>query len=249
MEMSGMLFLFLVFMVIGLVMYLIVRTAQEQQRREQLQAVARRMGFDFSVEAEPGLWGRVADFSLFSRGRWRKIDNVMRRQIHDIDVTLFDYRYSTNSGKHNRTHYQTVVLFETGRLELPRFTLRPKHFFHRVASALGGQDIGFEAHPVFTESYLLQGPDEARVRRLFGEEPLLYYTRHADLHTEGDGRRLILYRGGRRADPQGMEDFLQQGLDVLDMFMEKDGALIGVPLLETDVDRLMDQLLAVEWLE
>ena len=247
--MSGLLFMFLVFMVIGLVIYLIARTAQEQQRMEQLRTVADRMGFSFSAQAEPSLWGQVGDLRLFSQGRSRRIHNVMRRQIHDIDVTLFDYRYTTNSGKHNHIHYRTVVLFDAGRLNLPRFALRPKHFFHRVASALGWQDIGFEAHPVFTEGYLLQGPDEERIRHLFDEEALLYYTRHPGLNTEGDGQRLVFCGGGRRVDPQGMETFLQQGLDVLDVFMEKEGALVGVPLLETDVDRVMDELLAVEWLE
>jgi hypothetical protein len=243
-----MLFMFLVLMVIGLVMYLILRSAHEQQRMEQLRAVANRMGFSFSAQAEPSLWGQVEGFRLFSQGRSRRIHNLMRRQIHDINVTLFDFRYTTNHSKHNRVHYHSVVLFETGRLELPRFTLRPKHFFHRIASALGWQDIVFDAHPVFSEGYLLQGRDEDCIRRIFDEEALLYYTRHPDLHTEGDGRRLVFYRGGRRVDPQGMEAFLQQGLDVLDVFMEKEGALVGVPLLETDVDRVMDELLAVEWL-
>ena len=68
----------------------------------------------------------------------------------DIAVTLFEYRYRTNQGKHTRSHRQTVLLFETERLDLPRFTLRPKHFFHRIAYALGWQDIALVAHPVFS---------------------------------------------------------------------------------------------------
>jgi hypothetical protein len=173
----------------------------------------------------------------------------MQRRIHDIDVTLFDYRYTTSSGKHHRTHSQTVALFETDRLRLPRFALCPQHFFHRIASALGSQDIDFEAHPVFSESYRLQGADEEAIRRLFDEEALLYYTRHPDLHTEGDGRRLIVYRGRSRVEPQQMEAFLEQGLDVLDAFMEKQSALDGVALLGIDVGQEMDKLQAVEWLE
>ena len=247
--MSGLVFLFMVAVAIAAVIFVIVRAAQEQQRTGQLQAMAGRMGFAFSAQAEPSLWGRVEGFHLFSQGRSRRMHNVMRRQIHDIDVTLFDYKYTTGSGKHSHTHYRTVMLFETARLKLPRFTLRPEGFFHRVANKLGSQDIDFEAHPVFSEDYLLQGPDEARIRRLFDEEALLYYTRHPELCTEGDGRRLVFYQGGRRVEPEGMETLLQQGLDILDVFMEKEGVLVGVPLLEMDVDQVMDELLAVEWLE
>jgi hypothetical protein len=247
--MSGVVFLLILFVVLAGAMYMVVRTVHEQQRREQLQAVADGMGFAFSAEAEPGLWERMSGFSLCSKGFKKTVHNVMERRIHDIDVTLFDYRYSTSSGRHHQTHFRTVVLFETGRLRLPRFTLGPQHFFHRIASALGSQDINFEAHPLFSESYRLQGPDEDRVRRLFDEEALLYYTRHSDLHTEGDGRCLIVYRGSRRVDPPQMEALLQQGLDVLDVFMEKEDTLGGVALLGMDVEQQMDELLGVQWLE
>ena len=247
--MSGLVILIIVAVAIGAVIFVLIQAAQERQRAEQLQAMAVRMGFAYSAQAESSLWGRVEDFNLFSQGRSRRIHNVLRRQIHDIDVTIFDYKYTTGSGKHSHTHYRTVMLFETARLELPRFTLRPEGFFHRVANKLGSQDIDFEAHPVFSEDYLLQGPDEDRIRRLFDEEALLYYTRHPELCTEGDGSRLVFYQGGRRVEPEGMEGLLQQGLDILDVFMEKEGALVGVPLLEMDVDRVMDELLAVEWLE
>jgi len=246
--MGVVLFFILLFAGIGALMFVIVRAA-EQQRRDQLQAVAGRMGFAFSAGADAGLLGRVSDFALCSKGMWRTVDSVMQRRIHDIDVTLFDYRYTTSSGKHHRTHSQTVALFETDRLRLPRFALCPQHFFHRIASALGSQDIDFEAHPVFSESYRLQGADEEAIRRLFDEEALLYYTRHPDLHTEGDGRRLIVYRGRSRVEPQQMEAFLEQGLDVLDAFMEKQSALDGVALLGIDVGQEMDKLQAVEWLE
>jgi hypothetical protein len=247
--MNGLVFLLMVAVATGAVIYVILRAVQEQQRMERLRAMAGRMGFAFSAQAEPSLWGEVEGFHLFSQGRSRRMHNVMQRQIHDIDVTLFDYKYTTGSGKHSHTHYRTVMLFETARLKLPRFTLRPEGFFHRVANKLGSQDIDFEAHPVFSDDYLLQGPNEARIRRIFDEEALLYYTRHPDLCTEGDGRRLVFYQGGRRVEPEGMESLLQQGLDILDVFMEKEGALVGVPLLEMDVDQVMDELLAVEWLE
>lgn len=241
-------FMVVVFVGIGVLMFLIVRAA-EQLRREQLQATANRMGFAFSAGPDPGLLGRVSGFALCSKGLGRTAHNVMHRRIHDIDVTLFDYRYTTSSGRHHHTYNQTVALFETDRLRVPRFTLCPQHFFHRIANALGSQDINFEAHPVFSESYRLQGSDEESIRLLFDEEVLLYYTRHSDLHTEGDGRRLIVYRARSRVDPQQMDAFLEQGLDVLDAFMEKESALDGVALLGIEVGQEADELQAVEWLE
>ena len=218
------------------IMFVILRIAQEQQRREQLQAVALRTGLTYSAEAEPVLWDRVADLALFSRGRRRKVYNVLHRQVHDIDVTLFDYQYTTSRSKNNHTYYHTVALFETDRLKLPRFSLHPQYFYHQIANALGYGDIDFEAYPAFSEVYRLQGSDEAGIRRIFDEEALHFFTRHPGLHIEGHGRRLILYRDKRRVDPREMEPFMQQGLDVLDVFMEKEGALSGLELLGLDVE-------------
>ena len=144
----------------------------EKKRAEEMRIVAGRLRFAFSPEADRALMGRLGGLRLFSLGRSRKIRNVLWRQIDDIQVTVVDYRYTTSSGRHNRSHDQTVAMFETGRLELPLFALRPEHLFHRLAGTLGYQDIDFEQHAGFSGSYLLQGPDEASIRSLFDDEML-----------------------------------------------------------------------------
>jgi hypothetical protein len=203
---------------------------RENQRTQQLQSAALRLGFSFSADAGPGLREGLGQFHLFRQGHARKVYNVMHREIHDIMVTLFDYRYTISSSRHRRIRHQTAVLFETDRLRLPLFTLRPEHLFHKLGQAFGYQDIDFEDHPVFSETYLLQGPDEDRIRSLFTEQVRSYYTRHASLCTEGQGRQLAFYRAERRVDSGAIEGFLQEGLDVLDSFMERDG-LLGIPPL------------------
>jgi hypothetical protein len=260
--MVGLVFLVIVFMGVVTLGFTALSYYHETQRIEQMRFVAERVGFSYWPEAEPGLQERLGPFHLFSQGHSRKIQNVMRREIHDIAVTLFEYRYRTNSGKHSQTHRQTVLLFETERLQLPLFTLRPKGMLHRIAGAFGYQDIDFEIHPVFSETYLLRGHEEAQIRDLFTEEALCYYSRHDDLCTEGDGRQLVFYQRGRRAEPGWMEDFLEQGLDVLDLFMVREGVLGALPLLGVGlgqapgtelepagaVDEILDQL-EVGWWE
>jgi hypothetical protein len=248
----------------------------ETQRIEQMRFVAERLGFSYWPTADPDLQERLGPFHLFSQGHSRKIENVLRREIHDIAVTLFEYRYRINSGKHTRTYRHTVLLFETQRLQLPVFTLRPEGMLHRIAKKFGYQDISFEAHPVFSESYLLRGHQEAQIRDLFAEEVLNYYSRHDGLCTEGDGQRLIFYQRNQVVEPSWLEGFLEQGLDVLDLFMRREGAVGAVPflglgleepvfgvsqltgvdrpkaVLETEPDREMDEMLEqleVEWME
>ena len=241
--MNGLFFLLIGCVVVAGLAFMIFGYYQEKQRTEQMQAAAERMGFSFVPEDEQGLRSRLGHFHLFSQGRSQKIRNVMRNEIDDISVMLFDYEYRTGSGKHSHTHRRTVVLFEAEQLRLPFFTLRPEGLFHRLAGSLGYQDIDFEAHPAFSDSYLLRGPDEAGIRELFREEVLSYYERHADLSTEGEGQQLLFYQGNRRRDPTRIEGFFEQGLDILDLIVKKTTEEVVPPV---DMDRQQTDALDAE---
>lgn len=239
--------IYLLIMGVAVVVALIAAASyyQEKQRREQMQAVAARMGFSFSPEGEAGLRERLGHFHLFSQGRSRKIRNVMRREIHGVAVTLFDYQYTTGS-RHYNIHRRTVLLFETERLRLPFFTLRPQGLFHKLAAAFGYGDIDFPTHPVFSDVYLLKGSDESRIRELFSEEALSYYERRSNLCTEGAGQWLVFCRGNRREEPGSMDGFLEQGLDVLDLFLESEEAPDIPPSRDENLDQAeaLDEVLA-----
>lgn len=208
---------------------------REKQRTEELLATADSLGFSFSPEAEPSLLGTLSHFHLFSQGRGRKIKNVMRKRMAGVEVVLFDYQYTTGSGKHSSTHYQTVALFESQRLQLPDFTLRPEDVFHKIGGFFGYQDIDFEAHPAFSDTYLLQGRDEAQIRAVFTAEVLSYYVQHWRACTEGSEQQLVYYRDHQRETPARMQGFLDRGLSVLGLFVSKDD-------VRDDLDDVLDGL-------
>ena len=244
--MDGLFVLLLVGVGIAVVAIILLQFYQEQKRTEEMQVVAGRMGFSFLPEGDPALVGRLGRFRLFSQGRARKIRNVMRKEIDDVVVTLFDYRYTINSGKHNHRHDQTVLLLQSDRLRLPLFSLRPEGLLHKLAGSFGYQDIDFETHPIFSDAYLLRGDDEARVRAVFGEEVLNYYARHDRIWTEGEGQQLAVYRAGRRVQPGQMEDFMEQGLEVLNLFVAEETAVESLPVPPADLEEAqsLDEILA-----
>lgn len=230
--MDGWIVGFIVLVVVAVAAIMATVYYLEKKRTEEMSAAAARLGFSFSPDGEPGFLESLASFRLFSRGRSRKIRNLLRRQVDDIHITVFDYRFTTGGGKHNQTHDQTVGLFETERLELPAFALRPEHVFHRLAGALGYQDIDFEQDPGFSESTLLQGLDETQIRSLFEWNLRAYFARHPGVCTEGEGSRLLFYRQGRRVDPAQLEGFVDEGLDVLSAVLEAGGDRGVAPWLD-----------------
>jgi hypothetical protein len=239
--MEGKFFLLIVFVALGVLAFAVVLYYREKQRREDLRSVAGKLGFSFSPEGDPHLLGGLGQFPLFSQGRSRKVRNVMRGEIQDIAVSLFDYQYTTGSGKHSHTHAQTVVLFESERLALPSFSLRPEGFLHKMAGAFGYEDIDFDGSPAFSDAYLLKGTAEDQIRAVFAPEVRAYYSRHGHLRTEGERGRLVHYSADRRVKPERIESWLQEGLDVLDLFLEKEEgtgilSLWGLDLVGDDRD-------------
>jgi hypothetical protein len=243
--------LFVVLVLFG-IGFVIVQHYAEKERREKLWAVAMDLGLSFSDEGEPHLRLPRDSFHLFSQGRSRKAYHFMDGSVDGVDVTLFDYRYTTSSGRHSQTHRQTVLLLESERLQLPLFRLRPEHLFHKIAGTLGYQDIDFPLYPTFSDRYLLRGPDEDGIRATFRGEVLDRYPGYGDLCSEGAGRQLICYRANRRVEPAAVAGFVQEGLALLDLLAARPPAeprlapqVEAEPEAEAwteDLDRLLDDL-------
>src|SRR5262245_58843121 len=81
----------------------------DSKRTETIRTVtAPQLGLDFVHTDETGIQSGFAGFNLFSQGRSPLIRNIAYGRIDDVEVMLFDYRYTTGSGKHKHTHHQTV---------------------------------------------------------------------------------------------------------------------------------------------
>jgi hypothetical protein len=198
---------------IGVIIVLAIR--HDKKRTEDLAAAAGRMNFTFSKEASPHLLRTVEHFQLFARGHSKKIRNVFTGKAGDLDVSVFDYRYTTGSGKNSNTARQTVMLFESNQLEFPQFALRPEHLFHKIGQVFGYTDIDFDTHPGFSKRYLLRGEDENAVRSTFNREALAFYETDRTLSTEAHGRQLIHYRAAKRVSAEQVQEFIAEGVRVL----------------------------------
>jgi hypothetical protein len=189
-----------------------------RKRTEHLAAAAATMKFTFSPEDDPGLRGRLEGFHLFSQGRSRKLRNVLRGRAGDVDVLIFDYRYTTGSGKNSHTWKQTVMLFESAGIHFPDFALRPEHLFHKLGQVFGYQDIDFDSRPQFSKRYLLKGSDEQRLRTIFTDDVLAFYEAQDRVSSEAAGGHFLYYRAGKRVAPDKVPDFIKQGVRAFALF-------------------------------
>jgi hypothetical protein len=206
---------------VGIVVVIIIIYAfwyYDNRRLKALKLLAESLNFTFSQKGDDSMLEMLGRFHLFSQGHSRRVSNVFSGRFNDIPVTVMDYRYTTGGGKSSHTWQQTVLAFESDKLLLPCFVLRPENLFDKIGSVFGKKDINFETAPVFSKRYLLRGEDEESIRKLFKEWVLQYYEQNPGISTEGDGKMLIYYRSSRRVSPDKIQVFLQEGYAVFGLF-------------------------------
>src|SRR5215208_3922505 len=90
-----------------------VSSIRRRRRTEALQRVAGELGLTFYPQDIEQLVIELDWSDLFSRGRAKKILNLMRGSSGGRDVAVFDYEHVTGYGKNKRTSRTTVALFRS----------------------------------------------------------------------------------------------------------------------------------------
>jgi hypothetical protein len=210
--------------------FLIYSYLQEKRRQEEMQTIAGLLGFSYAPGPDSSLPAGLSHFHLFSQGHSRRARNVLSKKMDDVTVTVFDYEYTTSSGRNSSKRKQTVVLFESPRFQFPSFSLRPQGFADQIAVKLGRQNIVMADHPDFADAYLLQGEPVAKIRALFDTPALSYYRQSMGLCAEGMGRQLVHYRKRQKVDAQKIDQFVREGQTALDLLVQQEDPLAGIDL-------------------
>jgi hypothetical protein len=204
-------------MILGLLTVVIVigvfSARADARRTETLRTVtAPQLGLDFVHTDETGIQSGFDGFQLFSQGRSPLIRNIAYGRRDDVEVILFDYRYTTGSGKNKTTHHQTVGFFQSDGLVLPEFVARPENLFNKIGQVFGYQDIDLPMHPEFSRRYILRGVDESGIRDFFTADVARFFEANPGLSVEAKPDRFILYRPGKRLKPEQWKEWLDKGL-------------------------------------
>lgn len=208
--------------VLGIVIFsIIIAKKREQARREALEKFAADLSLDFHPMGHETLASRINAFKLFNSGHGRHMSNVILGETELVNVAIFDYRYTTGSGKHQHTHRQTVVAMESPELEIPSFTLRPEMLFDWFGSIMGFQDIDFDDHPQFSKMFVLKGDNEEAIRRFFDSELLDFFASRKGIAFEGAPGKFIYFKGGKTTRPEDMREYLEEGYSVYSAFVAR----------------------------
>ena len=184
------------------------------KRTDTFARVARAMKWSYSKDG-PRLES-LGSFELFSKGSSGRARSTMSTDAHGVDTRVFEYVAHLGEAEGVSA---SVVYFRSDKLRLPAFLLRPEGLADKVAGAVGGRDVDFDSHPIFSRRFTLRG-DEPSIRQLFGADVLSYFERIPDLFVEGRGDRMIVYRFNDTTEidptltPDDVRQLLHEGLGV-----------------------------------
>jgi hypothetical protein len=193
----GILLLFAVITII----FILARRA-EKKRTEAIQEKARMYAFAFTPTADLLSIPSYNEFYLFSLGHSKHMNNVMRKSASGTEEAIFDYTHITGGGKNRRIHRNTVYLFQSERLRLPVFALRPEHLFYKIGQLFGYQDIDFKQFPEFSKKFILRGKNEAAIVKAFTQDVVSCFEQEKKICVESAGKTLIVYWSGKRISPE-----------------------------------------------
>ena len=90
-----------------------------RKRREEFAKVAEQLGLSYHPADAADLLSQFGIFQLFNQGRGRGVSNVIVAEADGIHLSIFDYQFTTGSGKHQHTHRQSIVAVHSQQLRLP----------------------------------------------------------------------------------------------------------------------------------
>jgi len=174
-----------------------------KKRREAFIETAEEMGLQSNPDGDSELMDRFAGFKLFSRGRARKMKNVVQGDSGEVKIAIFDYQFTTGSGKQTRTHYQSVVSLQSQEIQCPGFTMRPESILDQIGSAIGFQDIDFDSHPNFS--------------KMFVE----FFETKKGISVEAGHGALFFYRPSKKIKAEEIKDYLGQAYEVYGAMVDR----------------------------
>jgi len=188
----------------------------EQKRREELAALAHRLGLRFEPGRDRSHDERYHHFEVFRQGHSRCALNVLSGSItqHELawPVLLGDYEYkiTTSNGKSTST---TTYRFSFLIVHLPYagvadVLIRPEGLFDRLKSVVGFDDIDFESAE-FSRAFYVKSPDRRFAYDLIDARMMefLLGTRPSLIDMEND--RILITDGRNRWKPAQFEGQLK----------------------------------------
>jgi hypothetical protein len=172
----------------------------DMKRREELAAMAARLGLRFSADKNYGLAGELGFLDKLAQGSNRYAFNVMHGQYQEQAVWAFDYHYetySTDSRGIRRTHDHLLFTFVLGLpCKFPELRIGREGILSKIAQTMGYDDIDFESHE-FSRAFCVRSSDRKFAYDVCNARMMEFLLENRELCVEIENNVLALLFDGK----------------------------------------------------
>lgn len=177
-------------------------------KQQKFQEYADNIGLDYYAGKSLS-FNQYKDFGFNLKGRLEYTENMMCGSVEGrwmiFNEIVIDTDIETTSID---TKLQTVLL-PFGQDKIPKFTLELEGYIDKIKAFAGFNDINFDGYPVFSDKFLLKGPDEHTVRSLFSSELIEHLESNPKYHVESNGSSIIVYPFDETSDIFSINELIE----------------------------------------
>lgn len=205
-------FIIIVLVIAFLILMALYANYRENKRREKIRLLAESLGLEYAEVLPIRDQERFTQLPIAQRGNNAKNSSVIIAESEDQRMLVFNYEYTTGSGKNRTTHHYSILMCISERLKLPAMTLQPEGWQHKIATFFGGQDIQFEDDAQFNTTYIVQGPKADAIRAFWTPPRRQKMLERPKEMFEASNDTFIVYRARKQLQADQVHQLMQDGL-------------------------------------
>jgi hypothetical protein len=176
-----------------------------KQRREELGALALRLGLSYRADKDYDLTDRFEFLAALDRGDNRYAYNILSGVYQGREVLVFDYHYETHStdskGRRQTHHHHFSFFILMLPQSFPELSITREGFLSKIAQAFGYDDIDLESAE-FSRVFCVRSKDKKFAYDVCNGQMMEYLLANRDLSIEIEHHALALAFGKCLAAPE-----------------------------------------------
>ncbi|MFH1589619.1 MAG: hypothetical protein ABIB43_03585 [archaeon] len=193
----------------------------DKKRREALRVESVKIGFSFDEKGSGEFLAEMKTFNSFHKGYNHRIRNVLKGRRGGLNMSIFDYKYTTGGGDSSQRYHQTVIKVDMDS-PIPDFYLTKELFFQKINKLFGDKDINFEESPEFSKKFFLSGANEPAVRKLFSPQVRSFFQGlDSKIIVEAKNNKLIIFKTFKIVKPLELNQFINDYSVIINVFKKE----------------------------